>query len=185
MSYGESDHYGWADRATWQGRASDVIRGHLTRYYTDENGRTRWNIESREGLRYQNVELLHYAGFMSAPKVGESAEIMIFDVNGDRGQLVGIPIGDSEKRQKIPEGWAAFGTPDKPEHHVRWDDEGNMHVRAPGKKVTIHESAEAVVNAATSITLNAPTIFINGNIVHVGNNTQTGIHIDSLGDHTP
>lgn len=187
-----SDHYGWGDSVQWPSLATGFIRGHLVKYAADENGRTRWGMESREGLQYQNVELVHFAGMMHSPKTGEMSEALILPVNGDSGQLVAIPIGDSEKRQKLPEGWSGIATPDLPDHHIQFDDQGNIHVNAPGKTVIVEASLNTIVNASSGVTINAPTItlnapsvVINGNITHTGNNTQAGIHVNSLGDHLP
>lgn len=57
---------------------------------------------------------------------------------------------------------------------ARWEIKHNQ-----GKDVSI-----VLAVGGTSIVISKTGIYIKGDIVHIGNNTQTGIHVDSNGPHT-
>lgn len=185
------------DPFDWSRSNVQFVRGHITGYYTDNEGRTRFKGESRAGAAYDQVEIFTPAGVMSAPKKGENVEGVFISLNGDHSQVMFMPTGDSELRQKLPEGWFGIADPQNPNRHLQIDPDGAINVNEPSKNVNVKaakvitiEGAESVViKGAQSVTIEGATVKIKGNvqiegnISHTGSMTTSGTHKASIGTH--
>lgn len=60
---------------------------------------------------------------------------------------------------------------------------GEMHMTNAGFKMFVDQAGNVVIESSVGITLKGPTITIDGDIVHTGDNQQTGVHVDSNGPH--
>lgn len=110
-------------------------------------------------------------GVQASPLKG--GQVFLLPFNADNGQAVALvlpPPKDRVDGQK--EGEATFKN-HKRGQYVKLDDDGNIVINAPGKKVIIN---------AQEFELNANTKQV-GNIEQTGDYAQTGVHTDSNGVH--
>ena len=62
-------------------------------------------------------------------------------------------------------------------------DSSDIIVDSASGKVTIQGATGVTISDSASVTVQAPTIKLQGNIVHTGDITTSGVHTDSLGHH--
>ncbi|WP_103974677.1 phage baseplate assembly protein domain-containing protein [Methylovulum psychrotolerans] len=98
-----------------------------------------------------NVKLVTPFGFSHAPKKGSQAYILF--PSGDRTFGVAIVVGDNSYAMELAEGEVALN-----------DDKGNF--------VQIKADGSVVLKSSVSVTIDAPSLAVNGNITATG--TITG-----------
>lgn len=157
-----SDHtgFGYDDDPHRERYSNQMIRGHLTAYWKDKKGRVRWDIQSRQGASYQDIEIMVPSGYMAAPKIGDDVEVLIMDMNGDHSHLVAMPIGNSTKWIRLEEGESAMYNPENPAQYVKMRTDGriiahtdqNIVVKSTGGRILLDAP---VINSTVPITLAA------------------------------
>jgi len=127
--------------------------------------------------RFKRVHRVQAFGLSSHPPKGSHGIALAANGRPDQTVLIGTEHVDFRPRN-LPEG--ATRLYDKDGTFVFLDADGNLFAETR-KKAAIKAGEEAVIEAPT-IRLKG-NLVIEGNIAHVGNYTQTGIHVDLNGTH--
>ncbi len=137
------------------------------------------DYEGLEGEEHTKVLRIMPHGLISNPD--EKAEGIITGL-GTRDMPVFFGGEHPDKRPKgLPKNAAGFY--DGSGLLVYGDGQGNIIVRK-AKSIDAEVEGEAKLKAKT-LTLEATTIKLKGNVEHTGNMTTSGTHTDSIGTHKP
>jgi phage baseplate assembly protein V len=148
------------EQAIYERVRAMISRGELRAVHDDPKLQT-VDVELWNGFKPTKVEHWHPYGIATHPKAG--AEVIALALGGDIDHLVTIATADRRYRMKVAGGEVALH-----------DDQGQfVHLKRAG----------IVVKSPGGVEIEAPTITLKGNIVHTGNMTTSGEHIDSNGKH--
>ncbi len=156
-------------RDLWGGLRGAVAYGVVTSV-DDTGGAQTANVTTGTGVNRANVEVAQAFGFSSVPPA-DGAVGVLFEIGGDPGNLLVMPLGNPSTR---------FGNLAPGEAVMYAADGTRVHLRQGGA-VEIWGGTSVTVNTKTC-TINAPNgCAINGNVTITGNLTTTGDVADSHG----
>ena len=127
-------------------------------------------LDMHAGFAPTNVEHWHPYGTTHVPQAG--AEVIALALGGNQDHLVVIATADRRYRLKgLAAGEVAFHD----------DQEQKVHFQRGG--LLVESSKPVTIKSSGTVTIEAPTVVINGNIQHTGNMATSGVHTDSNGVH--
>lgn len=118
------------------------------------------NVTTGDGVLRADVEVVLPFGFTSMPPL-DGAICLVFEVGGDPGNLMALPIGNPSARMgALQPGEAALYGGDGSRLHIR---QGGVVEIWGGASVTVN-TKEATINAPNGCTVNG-SVTVNGDIL--------------------
>lgn len=161
MSWDDEDYARWSTDEL-QNRVRAMIARGVVSSVDDALKMQVLGLRLEDGMRPTKVEHWHPYGLTYHPHAG--AEVLALSIGGNRDHIIAIPGADRRYRlQSLVAGELAVH-----------DDQGQkVHFKRGG----------IAIESSKPVTIKAPTINLEGNIVHTGNMQTSGVHTDSNGVH--